>query len=68
MGNFWWTKSREIRFIPGASVFPRQDHLIFIYMLLLAAGQTDEAWEHSKSTAHSEIGKHKTENKFNFCL
>jgi len=31
--------------------------LIFIYMLLLAEGQTDAAWEPLKSNALSELGK-----------
>ena len=38
--------------------------LIFIYILLLLEGQTDEAWEPSKSSAVSEIGEHWIEKYF----
>jgi hypothetical protein len=51
--------------LPQSVSFYQYCIFIFICILLLLEGQTDEAWDSSKSSAVSEIGGHWIEKDFN---
>jgi len=48
---------RALEFRPSVS-FNQCPMLVFIYMLLLPAGQTGECWEPREKNAVSKIGEH----------
>jgi hypothetical protein len=48
MRDLWWTKQVFLRVPRTVSVIPQISTLIFIYVSLLAEGQTVEGWEPSK--------------------
>jgi hypothetical protein len=64
MGHFWQTERLGDTFHSEYSAFLLPVLFQLIYMLLLAAGHTDEAWEHSKAVLFRKSGS--TKQKINF--